>query len=514
MAKPKRENLLTAWDRAVAWFSPAAGVRRAQSRAALQVYARHYEGASTGTRRTDNWRRADASPASITGTGMEVLRARSRDLVRNTPHGRRSVRIIHRHVVGSGIVGTVKDADGKTVKDATRAFARWAGHRQVVPGGRSSFYGAQRMVVRGMAEAGEMIVRRRVLTSDQAARLGLEVPLQLQVLEPDYIDASKDGEMDGGRAIQGVLYDAAGNELGIYVFPSHPGDRGVIRAKSWQSTLLPSTEYVRVFEEERAGQVHGVPWLAAAIVKAKDFDEYNDAQVIRQKIAACFTVFVEDTTGDTTPASTDSEELTERVEPGLVQQLGVGKSVKFAEPPGVDGYAEFRVGVLQDLAAAMDVTYEALTSDYSRVNYSSGRMGWLELARATDDWQWQILVPQMLDQVWAWWYQVARVSGVVRDGLEVEWTTPRREMIDVTKESIALRDQVRSGLRSPQEAMRELGQDPESVIEQWSEFAADVDARGLIFDTDPRRVSAQGLTQARPKTGDGSLDFPDPDGSE
>jgi hypothetical protein len=41
---------LTAWDRIVSWFSPTAGLRRLQARAAVEVMGRNYKAATPGHR--------------------------------------------------------------------------------------------------------------------------------------------------------------------------------------------------------------------------------------------------------------------------------------------------------------------------------------------------------------------------------------------------------------------------------------------------------------------------------
>jgi capsid protein len=52
---------------------------------------------------------------------------------------------------------------------------------------------------------------------------------------------------------------------------------------------------MHLFERLRPGQIQGVPWFAPAIVKLRDLDESDDAELVRKKIEACFAAFV---TGD------------------------------------------------------------------------------------------------------------------------------------------------------------------------------------------------------------------------
>ena len=81
-----------------------------------------------------------------------------------------------------------------------------------------------------------------------------------------------------------------------------------------------------------------------------------------------------------------------------------------------------------------------------------------------------------------------------------------RELIDPSNEIKAKILETRAGLQSMPEAIRENGYEPEEVLREIAEFNAELDKLGLVLDSDPRRVSSAGLTQARPT---GSI-FPDP----
>ena len=70
-------------DKVVAFFDPAAGIRRSRARAALNPKA-SYDGAKDG-RRTAGWTTTGASANAETSGGLVALRDRARDLVRNNP---------------------------------------------------------------------------------------------------------------------------------------------------------------------------------------------------------------------------------------------------------------------------------------------------------------------------------------------------------------------------------------------------------------------------------------------
>jgi capsid protein len=68
-------------------------------------------------------------------------------------------------------------------------------------------------------------------------------------------------------------------------------------------------------------------------------------------------------------------------------------------------------------------------------------------------------------------------------------------MIDPAKELQSLQREVRAGFKSYPSALIELGQDPEEVLEEFVEWNKKFDAAKVTFDSDPRRMSQQGLAQ-------------------
>jgi lambda family phage portal protein len=233
--------------------------------------------------------------------------------------------------------------------------------------------------------------------------------------------------------------------------------------------------------------VRGVPWGSAVLLNLKDLRDYEDAQLLKQKLAACFTAFVVET--EAPELALGETSLAETLEPGAIELLPPGRDIKFATPPSADGYSDYVKMLLHKIAAGYGITYEALTSDLSQVNYSSGRMGWLEFQRNIETWRWQILIPQMCDPIWRWFVEAAgagRPQNPLAD-VSIVWTPPRREMIDPTKEYPATRDAIRSGLKTWSEAVRELGEDPEAVLAELQADAQRLSELGIVLDSDPRQ---------------------------
>jgi lambda family phage portal protein len=459
-----------------------------RARKAVKVLLGSYEGASR-TRRASNWRSPHTGPNTALQFDLPTLRARSRDLVRNHWAASRGVAVIAHNTVGAGIIPTAKTARGREAVKVERVLKAWADTTHCDAMGRMTLYGLQSLVMRTVAEAGECLILRERVGTAAMRRMELDIPIQLKVLEPDYLDIQKDGPQPNGNfAIHGVEFSPEGRPVAYHIYQEHPGETA--RWSSLQSARIPAEDVAHVYRITRPGQARGVPWLAPVMIRMRDYDEYEQAQLMRQKIAATFAVFVRNLKGE--PQEEESESFS--LKPGMVRWLEPGEDVTFANPPGVTGYADYARVNLRAIASGLGITYEALTADYSQVNYSSARMAHLEMLANINDVRHNMLIPQFCHRVESWVKEACESVGIAADNTVWEWTAPRREMLDPTKEVGAMVKAIRAGLTSRQDEIRKLGRDSAEVLREIADDNAIADELGLILDSDPRSTTAAGLT--------------------
>jgi len=463
-----------------------------------------YDGATQG-RRAAGWRRTQRDANSeLTPAVAAALRGIARDLVRNNPFAARGVSTIANNLVGTGI--TFQVYRNGVIDDALNRKAR--AHLDTAScdaGGRHDLYGLQLQAARTIVESGAVIMRRRWRRASDR----LPLPFQLQVLEPDYIDPSKHGPLasapgvQGGFVINGIQFDPIGRREGYWLYAGHPG---AARTASLGSTLIPAADVAHVFRADRPEMEHGATWLAPIVLRMKDFADFEDAQLTRQKLASAYVGVVQsDDPGGVIPGiQTEGEDGSEAVhlgedrqpldyiEPGTFQYTRPGEEVTFSSPPGVEGYADYTKVSLRAISAGLGVPYEALTGDLSNVNFSSGRMGWLEYQRSLAAWQWSMFIPQFCGSVGRWLIEALEAVGEDVAGVTVRWTPPGREMINPAEEVKASRDAIRAGGKTVSQWARERGEDPDTFLAEAKADFAKLDELGLIFDCDPRRVTAVG----------------------
>lgn len=492
-------------DRAVNFFFPSWGTQRLAHRFAQRQFnhlsksisgsVRRYEGAGAG-RRTDNWNAPGTSAANEIQLALTTLRNRSRDLVRNNGYAKNAIRKIANNVVGPGILPNPTGKSSMQEKKLKQVWKLWAESTDCDFDGHNTFYGIQKLVMKTVVESGECLIRKRIISDKN-----LSLPLQLQVLEGDFIDTFKfDPQLEnGGWIYYGIEFNKQGKVVAYWLYETHPGDS--IRF-NFKSNRYSTDEVIHVFEKERPGQYRGLPWLHSSMLRLKDLDEYEDAQLIRQKIAACFSVFITDNSVSVNPSMNNDQALLERVEPGIIEKLKPGQTVAFATPPGAEGYGEYTKNVLRGIAAGIGLDYVTLSGDLSATNFSSGRMGWLEFNRNITEWQWQMLIPMFCNKSWSWFTQFAAIYGLIKPNASIatEWTPPRREQINPEMETKATIEAVQNGIQTWSDAQLEQGYNPEEQLEKMKNDREAFIKANLPIYTDKSAMNIKETAPAKPDT--------------
>lgn len=462
-------------------ISPRTAFKRMQFKTAIGLMdkaQRAYDAAGSG-RRTSNWKAQGTSATTEVDSALSKLRNRSRELCRNNPYATKAIAELANNITGIGIMPNPIDISKNQAKKLKKAWNLWANSTDCDYDGHLNYYGIAWLAARSMFESGECLIRKYIVDPSKYT-----LPLQLQVIEADHIDTTKwQGKDSKGNCIKyGIEFNSENKVVAYWVFENHPGDSMQF---GMQSNRIPAEDIIHLFLKERPGQFRGVPFGHASMLRLKDFDEYEDAQLIRQKIAACFTIFVTETNVNPIAGlqGSDNEDRLEKVEPGIIDRLKPGQQVTAASPPDAGAsYDAYTKGTLRGIAAGYGMDYVTLTGDLTGVNFSSGRMGWLQFHRNIGSLQWLFFIPTFSDKSWKWFMVMAVIAGHSKTkDVSVRWTPPRREMIDPSKEVEAQLASIEGGLTSWSETARENGYNPEELLEEIKADKQAITAAGLDF---------------------------------
>lgn len=451
-------------DRLVGYFAPMSGLRRSIAREQLQ---RAYEGAN----RRDGWRPNRSGASANTDHAMDAaeLRVRARSLVQNVPYIARAIETLVSHTVGTGIAP--RSLAPKAQADRIDAlWDRWV--EQADADGLGNFYSLQARAYRAMEVDGEALIRIR----PRAASDGLAVPMQLQLLEIDWLDSSKNGTVGGNSVVNGIEYNALGKVTAYWLFDQHPGELvGTLRKGA--SRAVPANRIIHLYRPERPGQGRGFSRLAPVIARVRDLQLYEDAELSRKNLETRLAVLA---SGDLEHLQ-QPEDSSAALSPGDLGQLAsggitavpAGMNLTVVEPKAAPGYVEYVSQFLHLIASGIGVPYEGMTGDMKGVNFSSARIRRMDFKRDVESLQWLLLVPQLCQRVRAAFYEFAALAGELpRGNWRDDWSTPKWDYVNPVQDVAADAAEIAAGLSSPSEKLRQRGYKPELV---FAELKTDLD---------------------------------------
>lgn len=466
-----------------------------------------YDGATAG-RRVNGWY-ASSADANVELMGSLVwLRNRSRELIRNNPNASKAVEELVGNTVGTGIVPLAKTGNEKldaVIDEEWNYFVETCDPQQ-----RMDFYGFQSLSTRTTAESGESVVRYR----PRLPQDNLRVPLQLQMLEADFLDQSRTMGTVNGHVMQGVEFDMLGQRVAYWLYTYHPGGVLILNPRGGiVSVRIPANQVLHNYRVLRPGQVRGVPWLAPVMMALRDLDDYADAERTRKKIEACVVAFVEQDGGAagaplginrTTDPLNNYGNVVESFEPGMVEYLKPGQKISFNNPTPVSGYREYKMTELQGIAAGIGLPYELMTGDMSNVNFSSWRGGMLGFRNIIEAYRWLSLIPSTCMPVRRRFIDTLILTGKIPEKAvadpkiklyATQWTAPRFESVDPMKDIMARTKEIRAGLMTLPEAIVANGYDPLRQFKEIARTNAVLDQLEIVLDCDPRNTTDKGQEQ-------------------
>ena len=209
-----------------------------------------------------------------------------------------------------------------------------------------------------------------------------------------------------------------------------------------------------------------------------------EAEQIANQIAACYALFVKkaDPVSAARYASTETQQDTnnqpkrlQKMRPGLIEYLGEGESIEFANPSRPSTQFEvFTDKCTEFIASGLSVLPQMLTNNWAGMNYSSMRGAVLEIRKG-----WEIdqlmLEAMVCLPIWLIAVEEMHLSGRVQFGdfygkqyefTGVEWVAPGWQRIEPMKEAQAQTEALNNNTTTYADVYAERGEDWETQFRQ------------------------------------------------
>lgn len=344
--------------------------------------ARQYAAASVD-RFSAEWSVAPTTYQSEIFRHLRSLRARSRDMARNSPHMKRFLGMVRRNVIGpAGIRLQVRakkrgdELDELLNTEIERQFGEWTLPENCSASGKMSWVDAQGMAINTMARDGEFLCR--FVDADNP------FGFSLKFYDVAYLDETFNEDLGNGkRVVMSVEVDRYDRPLAYY-FTTPRYDLAPHSRESLERVRIPAEQVIHCFLPfEDDAQIRGVPWAHAAMWSLRKLGQFEDAALINAHVAACSMGFIippaNDEKGGIAPEGEAPAPIEAEYVAGVLRELPPGYDIKTVDPqhPNND-FDPFTSAVLRGAACGLDVSYFALAGDLEAVNYSSARVGLLD----------------------------------------------------------------------------------------------------------------------------------------
>ena len=474
-------------DGIISFISPEWGARREAWRQNLEEI-RSYD-AGDYSRGNANWRVMNQSAEYTDKYSRDNVRARARDLERNSDMMNSVIGAYKRNVIGGGYTLQTKTGDDKLNDKIEAAWKKWCKKQNCDVTSTQSFMQIMRMCIkRKKVDGGILIVKR--YTSDGF------IPFKLQTFEVDELDVSQmTPKTQGNKVVGGIELNEYNKPVGYWI-RQYPVDSLALTTPVY----IEAKDVIFMYTKHRPSQVREMSDMSPTITRIRDANEFMVAVSVKERIAACLSVFIKKTIPTTNigrgmNTGVQQDYQGKSITPGMIKELNAGDEIQVVNPAGQATDAASYIKLQQRLVGAgQGVSYEATSRDMSQSTYSSTRQGIIEdeMTYAEE----KEMLMEVMDEIYETFVISLWLSGEIsikdfwsnKDKyLEHTWIIAPKKWIDPQKEANANRIALNTGQKTFKQIAAEQGRDWKEQIEEMVEvlnYAKNLGLNlgGVIFD--------------------------------
>lgn len=478
------------FENMIAALSPQWAYKRECFKQGLAELRANYDAAAYD-KTNRNWRAFNDSAEVMDKFERDTLRARARDLERNSDIMNMVIAAFKRNVVGGGYHVQAKTNKPKLNQQIEALWKEWCKKENCDVTGTQSLNQIIRMAVeRKRVDGGILFVKTYT-------DFGV-VPFQLQAIEVDELDLTAViPTTKENRVVNGIEYNQYNKPQGYYI-----KQYSIDGMETNESKYIPAKDVIFYFTKHRPSQIREISDMAPTITRVRDVNEYMVAASVKERINACLSVFIKKalpTTGIGRGSAGGQNEARVSYEgktltPGMIKELNQGDEIQVVNPSGQAADATtFTKLQLRLIGAGQGLSYEATSRDMSQSTYSSARQGWIEDDLTYKEEKEQLL--EVLDEIYETFIESAVLSGKLKIAnlfsnkavyFNHEWVQEPKPWIDPYKESNANMVALKTGQKTFKTIAAENGHDWKDQLDDIVEVLnygkqMGIDLKPIIF---------------------------------
>ena len=469
-------------DDVIGWFSPETAYRRQAFRQALEL-EKAYD-AGTYTKQNQNWRVFNESAEMEDSWNRDIIRARARDLEKNSDVMNSIIGAYRRNVFGKGYRLGAQTGDSELNTELEKAWKRWCKGRNCDVTGTQDLAQMLKMCIQRKKIDGGIFLLKRY--TDEGF-----IPFQLQVLEVDELDSMATApKHEGNKVVRGIEYNGWNKPVG-YFFRRYSTDGYEIG----ESEYIDAKDVIFLYTKRRPSQIREMSDMAPTITRIRDINEFIHSVSVKERVLACLSVFIK----RALPPNAGRVNLSDggngeryqgkMLTPGMIQYLSPGDEVQPVIPVGAATDAtQFIKQQMRMTGSGQGLSYEAVSRDMSESNYSSARQGIIEDEMTYED---DIeMLTKALDEIYETFVISCVLAGAVtirnfwsdkETYLQHKWIKAPKKWIDPAKEANANKTALTTGEKTFADLASENGRDWKDQIDEMAEIKDYAEEKGVLI---------------------------------
>jgi lambda family phage portal protein len=455
-------------------------------------------GAYTGAAQSEwdsRWSTFEQHPDAALSGDLEVMRARSQDLHRNSPIVAGATQALVTGSVGRGIrprsravTGRGPEADAELRAYLDARFAAWEPTACI--DGTTGFYDLQALAAHAVIRDGDVLA----IWPDDSGRLAVDLIAASRIVTP-----SDAGTLDIRHGVEWRNRKVAG----WWVVTSE----GARATKAESYRFVPdrggriNARMIRRPMSGMLGASRTPPLIGPAIGRIKDCETYDQAErranIARSKITGVLTApdpeKIERAWNNAQTGNTIAQQYQSRSFGTLfdaqIMSLATGEQMTLFNPQTSNPvYAAYIETALKQIAMCYGLPWSIAFQLLDKINYSNARTNKTAARRTFELWQ-RELIAKLCRPTWDLFvrYEFAAgnipVEAVTPELLACDWRADVERWVDPAKEIKAATDAMAAGIASHYSVCADLGEDADEMLAQEIEYhvkrKAAMEAAGL-----------------------------------